>query len=422
MNKKILILNILLAMPFTSSFADENTISIVGSFDNVEDKDATSQKLRYVDVDNTTSNASSSETTNVHNSVNNISEDTVYSIKLNKGVDAALLDAFAQECEKISLKNTKVDLDSAVFAIENIEITNANNLLVSFNKDNVKKAISDLNSKYFTGLQNPVLVWVLNNNGQTLDLISNSFTTTFNTTLQKAASFKNYQIIYPIGDIDDLSLVNAETFKSNNINNFVKASQRYNCDYFVVATLDQNKANALLNFSVFNAEGQLLQKSNAKGSIDEIANISSLNIIKSISKDVTAVPNTDSESNATFNLVAHDTDSLGEGAGFVRVKIHNINNLSDFINIQKEFITFGFDGNINIDNYNQDGFIIDIKTKSDKAVVDGSLRHSKLFKKLGPWEYEYTQSLGYFSDENTKLIKKNSNTISGKINNYNKTN
>lgn len=418
MNKNILILNLLLAIPFTSSFANEDTISIVGSFNNIDDKNTESQKLSYVDVENT----AISDNSNINNSMNNINEDTVYSIKLNQGVDAALLDAFSQECAKISSKNLNIDLESAVFAIETVEITNANNLLVSFNKNNVKKTIADFNSKSFTGLQNPVLVWVLNNDGQTLDIISNSFSTTFNTSLQKAAAFKNYQIIYPIGDIDDLTLVNAETFKSNNINNFVKASQRYNSDYFVVATLDQNKENALLNFNIYNSEGKLLQSSNAKGSIDEIANISSVNIIKSISKDITPIHTDESNSNATFNLVSNETDSLGEGAGFVRIKVHNINNLSDFTNIQKEFITFGFDGNINIDNYNQDGFIIDIKTKSDKAVIDGSLRHSKLFKKLGPWEYEYTQSLGYFSDENTKLIKKNSNTISGKINNYNKTN
>ena len=88
-----------------------------------------------------------------------------------------------------------------------------------------------------------------------------------------------------------------------------------------------------------------------------------------------------------------DVYELGPKDGFVRMSISEANSLFDIANIKKILISYGYESDVKIVAVHGHDLIIEIPTNSSPAILDGTMRNARDFKKIGSWQYTYLKSI-----------------------------
>lgn len=337
----------------------------------------------------------------VHNGYQNItsvssqtsvpaSANAIY-VPLDKGIDAAILDAYLQISKSSLLdKEQNPDLLNAI-ADATTEINIENNLLkVAFDTTKLQQVQDDFSQALFAGIKSPVMAFVVLNQQEGNVVADSDGYSVFLQELSKNAKDLNYDLLYPLMDLTDLQTFNQDSVLAHNEVALAKAANRYGSEYFMTATLKEegdNFVTVIWNF--YTKEGTKLGSSKLSGDANEMSVSLSTTLAQLISSAKQGgIPAAIASENdaSTDNLV------LGPHDGLVRISISEVKNLSDLANIKRILIGYGYENDIKVVAIQGSSLIFEIPTNSSPAILDGTMRNAKDFSKIGSWQYSYLRS------------------------------
>ena len=351
----------------------------------------------------------------------------VFERPLDNGMDNAIVDAFVEATSQSAIDDTKsISIDVIKNAIDTLKITD-NKLLVSFDDNKLQTILQNKGIATWSGLKDPVLVWFANVDENNLSVLNADGLNDFAVALNQASIKNNYNLMFPLMDLDDAQLVDAQTILSHSDNKLVKASKRYGTQFFVAGALEKNNETNeyTVKWNVFDASGKALGNGQDSGTLDTASQDVSRQIAKVLMNNV-AGDTQDPTQTATDTQDPNQQDTLAEEnalgpvEGGVKVLFTGVDNVADYPKIRKALITYGYEADISVVGYNQSGVIFYIPTNSNPSILDGTLAHAGEFTKVAPWTYKYNHSLGQATTlQNTGSITKSSTTrVTSQIKNY----
>ena len=326
---------------------------------------------------------------------------TVFERPLSEGMDNAVISAFAEASGTIMESDLRtIPLDDVRKTISLLRI-NGDNLEISFDDEKLSSLMKSRGIAAFTGLDSPVLIWLADTTKESMPVVGSDSGDDFAKALISSADALKYKLLLPVMDLDDVGLVNAQTIVSHSDDNLKKASSRYDVKYFVAGVLGSDGAQNSFNtkWNVFDAEGNLLGNGQNSGDLGACSETMSKDIAMVIARKLSGT-SAGSAGNTTISDVYSSDPSagssivLGPVKGGVRVQISGIENVADYPRIKNTLITYGYESDIQVLGYSNNGVIFLIPTSSSPAILDGTFSHASEFTKTGEWTYRYNQSQG----------------------------
>lgn len=309
--------------------------------------------------------------------------------------DDAIKEAFKSLESGITLGSSTSDftLDQIAPSIRSLSSDADGNLVLRFSLPMAENILKQGGITSWDGLSNPVLVWMVGLDGTQSDtdlsLVSGQNLSTFAQAILQAAPDYKYRLMFPILDLEDMQQVNVNTVLDHQDQVLMQASKRYGADYFVAAAISSvpNESGVTLKWNLYNKDGIAIASSALSGLMDEVASLGAGDIARALMTFQETL--TQETQTAQIRVNSADIDLLGPGVGFVRLRIGNVRSLEDIKKVRNAFVTYGFDGDVQVVGYDQGQFVIDVNTNSDATNLEGSMRHSGDFSYLAPWTFNF---------------------------------
>ncbi len=328
----------------------------------------------------------------------------IFETPLDNGMDNAIVKAFSDATSaNVTDPSNSLSLEDIRTTIETISI-NGNNLCVSFNDEKVKNLLSSKGIGVWNGESGTIVAWIADLSSADSSLLSGEGDADFVKKLQGAATQNKFNVMFPVMDLDDVQQVNSQTIVSHSDELIAKASKRYDAKYFVSGVMEHDSSNDSysVKWNLCDAEGKSLGSGSNSGDADTASSQMSAQIAQVLMNSskpeaaTAAAPAATSANEAdTITPVTSDGSiTLGPVKGGVRVLITDIENVADYPRIKRILITYGYESDIQVLGYNQDGVIFLIPTGSSPAILDGTFTHASEFTKVAPWTYRFNESKG----------------------------
>lgn len=341
------------------------------------------------------------------------------------GMDAAIVEAFNEVASKQAIDDTGIlQLDRVKDAVSSVKL-NGENFEITFDENKINSVLRDSGIACWSGLSEPVLVWMTDVSSDESSIISADSTSTVMKSLIDDANASQYNLLFPLMDLDDIQNVNEQTILSHSDKILAKASSRYGVKFFISAALEKNEDVQQVTFkwNVFDDQGKILGNGENTGTTDEISKAATKEIAKVLMNNTiesqtdqnsTVIPLTSADEQQNASDVAQEEDlSLGPVKGGVRVLFTGIDNVADYPAISKTLVMYGYESDVNVLAYQDSGVVFMIPTGSSPLILDGTLSHAGEFTKIAPWTYKYNKSHGSVvsSDTQTGTVSKRTEQI-----------
>lgn len=341
------------------------------------------------------------------------------------GMDAAIVEAFNEIASKQAIDDTGVlQLDRVKDAVSSVKL-NGENFEITFDETKISSVLRDSGIACWSGLSEPVLVWMTDVSSQDSSIISADSSSFIMKSLIDDAKSCQYNLLFPLMDLDDLQNVNDQTVLSHSDKLLAKASARYGVKFFISAALEKNsevEEQVTFKWNVFDDQGKILGNGENTGSVEEISKSATKDIAKILMNNTidsqaeqgsNIIPLTSADEQQTASAVAQEEDlSLGPVKGGVRVLFTGIDNVADYPAISKTLVMYGYESDVNVLAYQDSGVVFMIPTGSSPLILDGTLSHAGEFTKIAPWTYKYNKSHGSVSaDSKTGTVTKTTEQI-----------
>lgn len=317
--------------------------------------------------------------------------DNAVNVPITDGIDQALVSAYLQYTKNVLLDNKLSiklinDVSNAVLALA---IDN-NTLKVVFDDTKINQVAQDNKKQVFFGAKSSLIAFVVVNSNGTTSIAQGPDSSTFLTRLNSKSESLNFSMLYPLLDLNDIQTFNEQSVLAHNDQALAKAAMRYGSEFFISATL-KHEGGGFINFTynLYNSQGERLLGERLIGQEQEIANKLAQNLALSIANVKAGV----SVSQLSTMQRIEDVYELGPKDGFVRMSISEANSLFDIANIKKILISYGYESDVKIVAVHGHDLIIEIPTNSSPAILDGTMRNARDFKKIGSWQYTYLKSI-----------------------------
>lgn len=351
----------------------------------------------------------------------------VFQKPIADGMDKAIIDSFRQLVSKeviddvssVSIEDIKNSVSSLRLKDDYFEIT--------FDDAKVKEIINAQGFSAWSGLSEPVLVWLASVDENSVSVLNGDSEDPIVSGLKAASSKNNYNLMFPVMDLDDVAKVNGQTILSHSDKILAKASERYEAEFFVAGALDcsVDSNEYLIKWNVYSKDGVLLGSGQNYGDAEntcsqmsrDIARILMNNLVKEDEKK-----DLKTSAGEALNITDTKTDgtiALGPVKGGVRILINGIDNVSDYPKITKILITYGYEADITVLGYSENGVVILIPTGSAPEILDGTLSHAGEFTKTADWTYRFNRSEGAVSrDPSIGTVSTTVNRVKTNLNDY----
>lgn len=341
------------------------------------------------------------------------------------GMDAAIVEAFNEVASKQAIDDTGIlQLDRVKDAVSSVKL-NGENFEITFDENKINSVLRDSGIACWSGLSEPVLVWMTDVSSDESSIISADSTSTVMKSLIDDANASQYNLLFPLMDLDDIQNVNEQTILSHSDKILAKASSRYGVKFFISAALEKNEDVQQVTFkwNVFDDQGKILGNGENAGTTEEISKAATKEIAKVLMNNTiesqtdqnsTVIPLTSADEQQNASDVAQEEDlSLGPVKGGVRVLFTGIDNVADYPAISKTLVMYGYESDVNVLAYQDSGVVFMIPTGSSPLILDGTLSHAGEFTKIAPWTYKYNKSHGSVvsSDTQTGTVSKRTEQI-----------
>lgn len=341
------------------------------------------------------------------------------------GMDAAIVEAFNEVASKQAIDDTGIlQLDRVKDAVSSVKL-NGENFEITFDENKINSVLRDSGIACWSGLSEPVLVWMTDVSSDESSIISADSTSTVMKSLIDDANASQYNLLFPLMDLDDIQNVNEQTILSHSDKILAKASSRYGVKFFISAALEKNEDVQQVTFkwNVFDDQGKILGNGENTGTTEEISKAATKEIAKVLMNNTiesqtdqnsTVIPLTSADEQQNASDVAQEEDlSLGPVKGGVRVLFTGIDNVADYPAISKTLVMYGYESDVNVLAYQDSGVVFMIPTGSSPLILDGTLSHAGEFTKIAPWTYKYNKSHGSVvsSDTQTGTVSKRTEQI-----------
>lgn len=348
-----------------------------------------------------------------------------YEKSLENGMDSAILDAFKDAVSSSAIDDiSKVSLNDVKGALSSIRVDGAN-LVVAFDDDRLSSLLTSKGIASWSGLTDPVLVWLANVNEDGLTVMGGDNEYEFAKALNEASAKNSYNLMFPLMDLTDMQEVSAQTILSHSDAQLVRASGRYDAKYFVAGAVEFNSEDSeyTVKWNAYDAEGNSLGSGASEGQLEDVTAAMSRQVAKVLmqNKPQNTVSKTSADEVESITAVESDGSiALGPVAGGVRVLITNIENVADYPKIQRTLITYGYEADIAVLGYSKSGVVFLIPTGSSPAILDGTLNHASEFTKVSDWVYSFNRSKGAVrNDSNLGTVsKKSTSTVTSDLNGF----
>ena len=306
------------------------------------------------------------------------------SLSLSEGLDSAVMSAFFQAADSItlgSMNKVKIKEDDAYSAVTDLRL-NAGKLNVVLDTDKVAAVLEKYGAHAWQGLSDPIIVWMYESGPDSGNFVGSELSSFAGAFVRSADNYK-YRLMFPLLDLEDIQSVTYDTLTKADNGMLVTASKRYGSDFVIASVVKHlDDGNILINCRLLDKDGKILYDFTGDGSETVLADNQAKAIAGALSKL--------QQVNTTTAAAIEDPDKLGAHEEFVRLKLYGINNLNDLVSFERVLSGIGVEGNINCAMVSDsDAFIVDVYTKLDPASLDGSLEHSSEFSKIEPFAYRY---------------------------------
>lgn len=328
------------------------------------------------------------------------------SVPLISTLDNALLDGFKSlasgltmgmgvEVDTGSSSSFNYTLDDIAPALRGFNYEADGSVVMSFSVPMVENILKKQGDVAWSGLSNPVLVWMVNLDGTSMELTSGQELNSFDQALLSAAPEYKYRLMFPILDLEERSSINATTILDHQAEALAIATERYGSDYFMIATLSSvpGEEGVTLKWSLYDKAGGEIGSSSLSGIASEVAALSVGDIARTLMRYQATLTEQVTPSRLKGSNV--DIDMLGPGEGFVRFKLTNVKSLQDLQAMRNAFVRYGFDGSINIIGYQEGAYVVEIVTNSNATNLEGTMRRAGDFVYLAPWTFSLSENVTY---------------------------
>ena len=328
------------------------------------------------------------------------------SVPLISTLDNALLDGFKSlasgltmgmgvEVDTGSSSSFNYTLDDIAPALRGFNYEADGSVVMSFSVPMVQNILKKQGDMAWSGLSNPVLVWMVNLDGTSMELTSGQDLNSFDQALLSAAPEYKYRLMFPILDLEERNSVSATTILDHQAEALAIATERYGSDYFMIATLSSvpGEAGVTLKWSLYDKAGGEIGSSTLSGIASEVAALSVGDIARTLMRYQATLTEQVTPSRLKGSNV--DIDMLGPGDGFVRFKLTNVKSLQDLQAMRNAFVRYGFDGSINIIGYQEGAYVIEVVTNSNATNLEGTMRRAGDFVYLAPWTFSLSENVTY---------------------------
>lgn len=328
------------------------------------------------------------------------------SVPLISTLDNALLDGFKSlasgltmgmgvEVDTGSSSSFNYTLDDIAPALRGFNYEADGSVVMSFSVPMVQNILKKQGDMAWSGLSNPVLVWMVNLDGTSMELTSGQDLNSFDQALLSAAPEYKYRLMFPILDLEERNSVSATTILDHQAEALAIATERYGSDYFMIATLSSvpGEAGVTLKWSLYDKAGGEIGSSTLSGIASEVAALSVGDIARTLMRYQATLTEQVTPSRLKGSNV--DIDMLGPGEGFVRFKLTNVKSLQDLQAMRNAFVRYGFDGSINIIGYQEGAYVIEVVTNSNATNLEGTMRRAGDFVYLAPWTFSLSENVTY---------------------------
>ena len=328
------------------------------------------------------------------------------SVPLISTLDNALLDGFKSlasgltmgmgvEVDSGSSSSFNYTLDDIAPALRGFNYEADGSVVMSFSVPMVQNILKKQGDMAWSGLSNPVLVWMVNLDGTNMELTSGQDLNSFDQALLSAAPEYKYRLMFPILDLEERNSISATTILDHKAEDLAIATERYGSDYFMIATLSSvpGEEGVTLKWNLYDKAGGEIGSSSLSGIASEVAALS----VGDIARTLMTYQSTLTEQVTPSRLKGSnvDIDMLGPGEGFVRFKLTNVKSLQDLQAMRNAFVRYGFDGSINIIGYQEGAYVIEIVTNSNATNLEGTMRRAGDFVYLAPWTFSLSENVTY---------------------------
>ncbi|MGN0916201.1 MAG: DUF2066 domain-containing protein [Succinivibrio sp.] len=332
------------------------------------------------------------------------SADTTIVKPVEMGFDNAVMSAFHEAALKSAVDSTdSLGIEQVKNVVSNVKIQ-GEDLVITFSDEKLVSLLNNSGIATWSGLEAPVLVWFVSVSDNDISVLSGDGSSEFATALNAASNANSYNLLFPLMDLDDSQLVNAQTVLSHSDTILAKASKRYDAQFFVAGAYETNPEDGTLvvKWNVYDSEGRALGEGECTGETNECASVVSKEVARVLMQNVTVVATKEQQELKTAtgeeDKIPDETDDgtlvLGPVNGGVQVQFVGIDSVADYPKIRHILITYGYESDVKIMSYSKDGVVFLIPTGSAPEILDGTLAHAGEFSKIGPWIYKFNQSAG----------------------------
>lgn len=348
------------------------------------------------------------------------------SVPLISTLDNALLDGFKSlasgltmgmgvEVDTGSSSSFNYTLDDIAPALRGFNYEADGSVVMSFSVPMVENILKKQGDVAWSGLSNPVLVWMVNLDGTSMELTSGQELNSFDQALLSAAPEYKYRLMFPILDLEERSSISATTILDHQAEALAIATERYGSDYFMIATLSSvpGEEGVTLKWSLYDKAGGEIGSSSLSGIASEVAALSVGDIARTLMRYQATLTEQVTPSRLKGSNV--DIDMLGPGEGFVRFKLTNVKSLQDLQAMRNAFVRYGFDGSINIIGYQEGAYVVEIVTNSNATNLEGTMRRAGDFVYLAPWTFSLSENVTYRPPLNNTVGPQNPDRPNSKL-------
>ncbi len=324
---------------------------------------------------------------------------------LDNGMDNAIVKAFSDATSaNITDPSNSLSLEEIRTTIDKISI-NGNYLSVSFNDEKVQSLLSQKGIGVWNGESGTIVAWIADLSSDDASLLSGEGEVEFVQKLQSQAQQNKFNIMFPVMDLDDVQKVNSQTIVSHSDEIIANASKRYDAKYIVTGVMESKPSinEYSVKWNLCDAQGKSLGSGSNSGDVSSTTSQMSVQIAQVLMNSTSAqnpqantapVQTAANEAEPITEVATDGNIALGPVKGGVRVLITDIQNVADYPRIKRILITYGYESDIEVLGYNQQGVVFLIPTGSSPAILDGTFTHASEFTKIGPWTYRFNESKG----------------------------
>lgn len=343
---------------------------------------------------------------------------------LDDGMDQAILESFNDAISSSAIDEVNgIGLDKIKNAIATLRINN-NQFEITFDDNKLKSLLSANGIAQWSGLSDPVLVWLAHVSEEGTNVVTGDGVDPFAVALNEASNKNSYDLMFPVMDLDDVQNVNAQTILSHSDKILATASKRYNAKYFVAGAIEGSDDSYAVKWNAYDEAGKALGSGQCSGTLADTTSQMSREVAKVLMQNIDPQANqSQTSADEVQDLTQTSTGGeiyLGPTKGGVIVQLNGVDNVADYPRIKRILITYGYEADIEVLGYNNDGVIFMIPTGSNPAILDGTLAHAGEFTKVADWTYNFNKSNGVVSAGNSigTVERSNSQRVTSNLNGY----